>query len=117
ARSSASQNQQRPIAVLHCFPLGRVELCLPSRFHPHASSVPCALHTQVLVLPLPQQGLERGQFGVGVDTQNLLGIGHGDMCHTVVLGHRDRDDIREVLLALSVMPTNASQGWEEKGPP
>src|SRR2546426_1834599 len=79
------------------------------------SSVPCALHTQVL--PLPQQGLERGQFGMGIDTQNLLSIGHGDMRHTVVLGHRDRDHIREVLLALGVMPANAPQGGEEKGRP
>src|SRR6266849_2637154 len=38
ARSSASQNQQRPIAVLHCLPLGSVELRLESCFHPPASS-------------------------------------------------------------------------------
>src|SRR5262249_16660044 len=33
ARASTGQNQQRPIAVLHCFPLRGIELCLPGRFH------------------------------------------------------------------------------------
>src|SRR5262245_21438694 len=50
--------------------------------------------------PLLQQGFEICQFGVGVDPQNLLGIGHSDVRHTVLLGHCDRDHIREVLLSL-----------------
>jgi hypothetical protein len=64
---------------------------------------------------LPQQSFEMRQFGVGVDTQDLLGIGHSDMRHTMLLSHCESHDIGEILFPLGVMASDTPQGRKEKG--
>jgi hypothetical protein len=67
------------------------------------------------LLALPQQSFEMRQFGVGVDAQDLLGLGHSDMGHTLLLSHCESHDIGEILFSLGVLASNTPQGREEKG--
>jgi hypothetical protein len=66
------------------------------------------------LLSLPQQRFEMRQFGVGVDAQDLLGIGHSDMGHRMLLSHCESHDIGEILFTLGVMASDTSQGRKEK---
>jgi hypothetical protein len=64
---------------------------------------------------LPQQSFEIRQFGVGVDAQDLLGIGHSDMGHTLLLSHCESHDIGKILFPLGVIASNTLQSRKEKG--
>jgi hypothetical protein len=97
ARPRTSQNQERAIAVLHGFLLWRIKLSLQNRCHVSGSSV---------LLSLPQQRFEMSQFGMGVDAQDLLGIGHSDMGHTALLSHCESHDIGEILFPLGIMASD-----------
>ena len=64
---------------------------------------------------MPQQSFEMRQFGVGVDAQDLLGLGHSDMGDTMLLSHCESHDIGEILFPLRIMASDTPQGREEKG--
>ena len=66
------------------------------------------------LLALPQQSFEMRQFGVRVDAQDLLGISHSDMRHTVLLSYCESHDIREILFPLGVVASDTPQGRKEK---
>src|SRR5262245_32151498 len=95
--------------MLYGFLLWRVELSLQNRCHVPESSIGPAR------LSLPQQSFEMRQFGVGIDAQDLLGISHSDMGHTMLLSHCERHDIGEILFPLGVMASDMPQGRKEKG--
>ena len=55
------------------------------------------------------------QFGVGVDAHDLLGLGHSDMRHTLLLSHCEGHDVGEILFSLGIMASDMPQGRKEKG--
>jgi len=105
-RPGARENQQRSIAVLDGFLLGKVKWRLEYGFHPSASSA---------WLLLPQQGFEIRQVGVRIDAQNSLGISHRNMGNMVLFGYCESHHIGEILFSLGVIALHTPQGRKEEG--